>query len=137
ADPFFGGKGPDRNGCRECGECMTGCRHGAKNTLVKNYLYLAEQAGAEILPLTTAAEVVPMPGGSYAVHTHATGRTRANRRRITADQVVFAAGTLGTQDLLHRMKADGVLPHVSDRLGLLTRTNSEALVGAVTKQVGQ
>lgn len=136
ADPFFGGKGPARSGCQECGECMTGCRHGAKNTLVKNYLYLAEQAGAEILPLTTVREVRPLDDGGYAVHTHRTGRRRAARRRFTARQVVFAAGTLGTQDLLHRMKADGVLPHISDRLGLLTRTNSESLVGAVTKKVG-
>ncbi|WP_344102323.1 GMC family oxidoreductase [Myceligenerans crystallogenes] len=136
-DPFFGGAGPERTGCRECGECMTGCRHGAKNSLAKNYLYLAEQAGAVVHPLTTARTVRPLAGGGYEVLTHRTGRRRADRRRLTARQVVFAAGTLGTQDLLHRMRADGELPGISDRLGALTRTNSEALLGAVTKKVGE
>ncbi|GAB3166802.1 GMC family oxidoreductase [Myceligenerans halotolerans] len=135
ADPFFGGAGPERTGCRECGECMTGCRHGAKNSLVKNYLYLAEQAGAEVRPLTTARVVRPLAGGGYEVLTHRTSRRGKDRKRFTAREVVFAAGTLGTQDLLHRMKADGALPHISDRLGRLTRTNSESLLGAVTKKV--
>src|ERR1044072_4919398 len=62
-DPFFGGAGPARSGCHECGSCMTGCRVGAKNTLVKNYLYLAEQAGAKVLPLTTVTAVRPVAGG--------------------------------------------------------------------------
>ena len=66
-DPFFGGKGPRRRGCIECGECMTGCRHGAKNTLVKNYLYLAESAGAAIHPERTVTAVRPLPGGGYRV----------------------------------------------------------------------
>ena len=34
-DPYFDGDGPARTGCIRCGECMVGCRHGAKNTLVK------------------------------------------------------------------------------------------------------
>lgn len=135
ADPYFGGAGPARTGCRECGECMTGCRHGAKNTLVKNYLHLAERSGAEIRPLTTASVVRPLDGGGYEVLTHRTGHPRTGRRRFTAGQVVFAAGTLGTQDLLHRMRDGGVLPHISDRLGHLTRTNSESLLGAMTKKV--
>jgi cholesterol oxidase len=133
-DPFFGGAGPRRRGCLECGECMSGCRHNAKNTLVKNYLYLAERAGAKIHDLTTVTAVRPIDGG-YAVDTVRTGswRPKQTARTITAEQVVFAAGTWGTQQLLHRMKADNVLPHLSDRLGLLTRTNSEALCMASTK----
>ncbi|GAA2242701.1 GMC family oxidoreductase [Promicromonospora sukumoe] len=139
ADPFFGGAGPERTGCVECGECMTGCRHGAKNTLVKNYLYLAERAGAVVHPLTTADVVRPLPdarGGGYEIRAHRTGRRWAGRRTFTARQVVFAAGTLGTQRLLHAMKDAGTLPGLSGRLGHLTRTNSEALLGAMTHKVG-
>lgn len=135
-DPYFGGAGPARAGCRHCGECMTGCRHNAKNTLVKNYLHLAEQAGAVIHPLTTAQSVRPLPSGGYAVDVRRTGARFAARRRavgggvIEADQVVFAAGALGTQRLLHRSRAAGHLPAISPRLGSLTRTNSEAILGA-------
>jgi cholesterol oxidase len=133
-DPFFGGAGPRRRGCLEVGECMTGCRHNAKNTLVKNYLYLAEQAGATVHPQTTAVAVRALGRGGYAVDTVRTGAWRAGRTRhsFTAEQVVFAAGTWGTQQLLHRMKAAGSLPGISARLGFLTRTNSEALGGALT-----
>jgi cholesterol oxidase len=137
ADPFFGGAGPSRRGCLETGECMTGCRHGAKNTLVKNYLYLAEKAGATVHPQVTAVAVRPLGGGQggYAVSTRRTGAWpgRQAARSFTAGQVVFAAGTWGTQQLLHRMKATGSLPAISGRLGELTRTNSEALGGALTK----
>ncbi|GAA2364090.1 GMC family oxidoreductase [Dactylosporangium salmoneum] len=138
-DPYFGGAGPQRQSCEHCGSCMTGCRVGAKNTLVKNYLYLAERMGAEVFPLTTATEVRPAvpgsPDGGYTVHTRGTGR-RGRRRTFEAGQVVFAAGALGTQRLLLRMQADGVLPHLSRRLGTLTRTNSESIVGARTLRKG-
>ncbi|MGI8646402.1 MAG: GMC oxidoreductase [Nocardioides sp.] len=133
-DPFFGGAGPDRKTCLNCGECMTGCRHHAKNTLVKNYLYLAEQAGAEVHPLTTVTRVRPRDEGGYRVDARWTkakvSRGRATKR-FTADHVVFAAAALGTQRLLHRLKAEGDLPRLSDRLGYLTRTNSESLPGAI------
>ena len=130
-DPYFGGAGPERTGCTHCGSCMTGCRHGAKNTLVKNYLWLAEQAGVEVHPLTTAVAVRPADGGGYEVGTVRTGSLlRRRRRTFVADQVVFAAGALGTQRLLHEMRATGPLPGLSARLGELTRTNSEAILGA-------
>ncbi|MFR9728160.1 GMC family oxidoreductase N-terminal domain-containing protein [Saccharopolyspora sp. MS10] len=130
-DPYFGGAGPRRRGCLHCGECMTGCRHGAKNTVAKNYLHLAESAGAEVHPLTTVTAVRPLPGGGYAVDTARTGRAwRRDRRVLTAGQVVFAASALGTQKLLHRMRDDGVLPRISSRLGLLSRTNSEQILAA-------
>jgi cholesterol oxidase len=129
-DPFFGGAGPARTGCTECGSCMTGCRVGAKNTLVKNYLYLAEQNGAKVIPLTTVTAVRPLSRG-FAVDLRRTGRrARSARTTITAGQVVLAAGTWGTQRLLHEMKDRGVLPRLSSRLGELTRTNSEAIIGA-------
>lgn len=132
-DPFFGGAGPDRRGCTECGECMTGCRHNAKNTLLKNYLYLAERAGAEVLDRTTVDAIAPRPDGTYAVSVHTSGKSRRRPRTLSAGQVVLAAGTWGTQELLHAMREDGSLPNVSNRLGFLTRTNSEALCSASTK----
>ncbi|MDT0477005.1 GMC family oxidoreductase [Streptomyces sp. DSM 41014] len=132
-DPYFGGAGPDRAACTECGECMTGCRHGAKNTLNENYLHLAEKAGAVVHPMTTVVSVTDDSRGGYAVATLPTdGRRRARGRTLTARRVVLAAGTYGTQTLLHRMKAGGQLPYLSSKLGELTRTNSEALVGAQT-----
>ncbi|MFC9505176.1 GMC family oxidoreductase N-terminal domain-containing protein [Streptomyces sp. NPDC057002] len=132
-DPYFGGAGPARRACAECGECMTGCRHGAKNTLNENYLHLAEKAGAVVHPLTTVVSVTDDSRGGYAVATLPTDdRRKAKGRTYTARKVVIAAGTYGTQTLLHRMKAGGQLPYISDKLGELTRTNSEALVGAQT-----
>ncbi|MER5884775.1 GMC family oxidoreductase [Streptomyces sp. NPDC001941] len=130
-DPYFGGAGPARRACVECGECMTGCRRGAKNTLLENYLYLAERAGARIHPLTTATAVREDGRGGYEV-TAAPTRGRGRPEVLRCRRVVLAAGTYGTQTLLHRMKATGALPGLSDRLGVLTRTNSEALVGALT-----
>ncbi|OKI68979.1 FAD-dependent oxidoreductase [Micromonospora sp. CB01531] len=130
-DPYFGGAGPDRTGCRHCGACMTGCRHGAKNTLVKNYLWLAERLGVQVHPLTTVTAVRPATGGGYDVYAVRTGAwVRQRRQVIHADQVVFAAGALGTQRLLHEMRATGALPGLSPCLGELTRTNSEAILGA-------
>ncbi|MFJ4185827.1 GMC oxidoreductase [Kitasatospora sp. NPDC089509] len=142
ADPYFGGAGPARKACVECGECMTGCRHGAKNMLTENYLYLAERGGAEIHPLTTVARIREHTGADgtsgYAVDVRRTDsrsrtdRVKAGARTVTAARVVVAAGTYGTQSLLHRMRDAGHLPRISERLGELTRTNSEALVGAQT-----
>ena len=134
-DPFFGGEGPARHTCTGCGECMTGCRHNAKNTLVKNYLYLAEKRGAHVHPMTTVTRVVPRHGGGYDVHTKDTrAKTKRRAARTTrtyaAAQVVFAASALGTQRLLHTMKFTGDLPNLSDNLGRLTRTNSESILGA-------
>ncbi|MGH3772194.1 MAG: FAD-dependent oxidoreductase, partial [Pseudonocardiaceae bacterium] len=132
-DPYFGGAGPRRTGCTECGSCMTGCRVGAKNTLVKNYLYLAERAGATVHPLTTVTAVRPQADGTWLVEAARTGPLRLStkkRQTIRANQVVLAAGTWGTQQLLHRMRDKGVLPQLSPRLGELTRSNSEAIVGA-------
>jgi cholesterol oxidase len=132
-DPFFGGVGPRRRGCIECGECLSSCRHGAKNTLLQNYLYLAERGGAVVHPLTAATTVRPLEDGRYAVDTVRSGGPLAGRRgrqTLVTREVVFAAGTLGTQKLLHRMRDEGHLPNLSRRLGELTRTNSEAILAA-------
>ncbi|QGN59249.1 GMC oxidoreductase [Nostocoides sp. HKS02] len=134
-DPYFGGAGPDRTGCTECGNCMVGCRVGAKNTLVKNYLALAERLGVTIEPLRTVVRVAPRAGGGYAVTHEASGAWfRRARHTVTADQVVFAGGAWGTQKLLHAMRQTGVLPRISARLGHLTRTNSEALNGVMMEK---
>ncbi len=133
-DPYFGGVGPDRNACVACGDCMVGCKYNAKNTLVKNYLYLAEQRGAKVMPLTTVTRVSPRAEGGYEValkFTKATRSTPGSTRTITAEQVIFAAAAIGTQKLLHKMKADDHLPRLSDRLGFLSRTNSESILGAI------
>ena len=132
-DPYFGGAGPERRGCIECGECMTGCRHNAKNTLLKNYLHLAEKSGATVIERTTVDAVRPRPAGGYDVVTHRSGRSARRTTTISAEHVVLAAGTWGTQELLHGAVRSGDLPHLSERLGYLTRTNSEALCASSTK----
>jgi cholesterol oxidase len=119
---------------------MVGCREGAKNTLVKNYLALAERLGVRIEPLRTVVDVRPIdaerPHLGYAVTSERSGAWwRRDRRTMTARHVVLAAGTWGTQRLLHSLRAEGSLPDVSPRLGELTRTNSEALVGAMSTRV--
>lgn len=135
-DPYFGGAGPARTGCLECGACMTGCRYGAKNTLLKNYLGLAESAGAQVHPLTIVTGFEQRPDGLWEVRTARTGsKLRRRRKTFTARHVVLAAGTYGTQKLLFKMRDKGKLPKLSDKLGVLTRTNSESIVGAATLKV--
>jgi cholesterol oxidase len=134
ADPYFGGVGPERTACTECGECMTGCRHGAKNTLLKNYLYLAEKAGTEVHDRSTVTTVRKLgaddePGWEITVERTGPLFGRKKTRTFTSDYLIAAAGTWGTQNLLHRQKEDGTLPNLSPHLGQLTRTNSEALLG--------
>ncbi|MBL1074041.1 GMC family oxidoreductase [Nocardia sp. 2] len=135
ADPYFGGAGPRRSGCIHCARCFTGCPHNAKNTTPTNYLYLAEQGGAKIFELTTVTSVRPMTGGGYALETQRSDRwIRKERKTFTAEQVVFAAAALGTQKLLHKMRDEGVLNHLSPRLGELTRSNSEAILNVVSRE---
>jgi cholesterol oxidase len=135
-DPYFGGEGPERTGCMRCGRCMVGCPHGAKNTLVKNYLWLAEHRGAEVTPDRTVTEIRPLGAADgsdgYAVTSERSGLMRGrDRRTVTARGVVVAAGPLGTNRLLQRCRLGGALPRISDRLGELVRTNSEMIL-AVT-----
>ena len=128
-DPYFGGAGPKRVGCTQCGACMVGCRVGAKNTLDTNYLHLAEQRGAQVFPDTEVVDLEPDGEGGWRVHTRRPGPIASGARSFHAAQVIFSAGSLGTQALLHRLRDEGRLPGISPRLGELTRTNSEAIVG--------
>lgn len=127
SDPFFGGEGPDRTGCRLCGECLLGCPYGAKNQVTRNYLPLAERYGAEVRAEHEVTGIVPLPGGGYEL-TVAHPWRRTPIAPIRARRVVLAAGVLGTLDLLFRCRDElGTLPHVSPMLGRRVRTNSEAL----------
>jgi len=135
-DPYFGGEGPERTGCLQCGRCMVGCPHGAKNTLVKNYLWLAERRGVEVVPDRTVTDVRPLGAedGSegYTVTSERSGMLRGRAvRGLTARGVIVAAGALGTNRLLQRCRLGGSLPRISPRLGELVRTNSESIL-AVT-----
>jgi cholesterol oxidase len=132
-DPYFGGEGPERTTCQGCGGCMMGCRHGAKNTLDLNYLYLAEKRGAQVFAETKVVDVHPLRGdggAGYEVHAvDSLARFNRNRRRFTCRGIVFSASSLGTMELLFSLKDKGLLPAISDQLGRFVRTNSESLIG--------
>ena len=134
-DPYFGGEGPERSTCTGCGGCLVGCRHNAKNSLDKNYLYLAERRGAQVFAETRVVDVRPLngkPDGSdgYEVHTECSTALFDKRRRVfRCRAVVFAASSLGTVELLLRLKEGGSLPRLSDDLGKRIRTNAESLLG--------
>mgnify|MGYP000146132885 CR=1 FL=1 len=136
-DPYFNGLGPDRKSCINCGECMTGCRHGAKNTLVKNYLYLAEQAtdgkpAAQVWPLTKVLEIRDLPEGGFELPLAKVAKG-GRGGTIRVPQVIVAAGALGSAKLLQKSRAAGYLGGMSDKLGELSRTNSESLLGVVAR----
>jgi cholesterol oxidase len=136
-DPYFGGVGPDRHGCQQCGACMTGCRFNAKNTLPKNYLGLAESAGAKVFPEHTVESIEELPSGGWKITARKSSAWLGGKRTFTAGEVVVAAGTYNTQKLLHKMKGSKKLTKLSPALGKLSRTNSESLVGAVMPHGGE
>lgn len=133
-DPYFGGEGPPRTGCIFCGACMTGCRHGAKNSLDKNYLYLAERKGATVVPNTCVTAVRPLPGGGYQIEAkERLGWLRYRRRTYKAQKVILSGGVLGTVALLLKMQQDPRgLPKLSKALGQFIRTNNESIIGVVS-----
>jgi cholesterol oxidase len=139
-DPFFGGEGPARAGCIQCGGCMVGCRYNAKNTLVKNYLYFAEKWGAQILAEAEVVDVRPLPpdqpdGARYEVIYHrTTGWLIKPKRQVRTRHVILSAGVLGTVSLLLRCRdITRSLPALSPRLGERVLTNSEALLGSTSR----
>lgn len=131
-DPYFAGAGPSRTGCTSCGGCMLGCRFGAKNTLDKNYLYLAEAKGLELQPESQVDVIRPRQQGGYYVRVATSRPWRRKRPRwVAAQQVVCAGGVLGTVPLLQQLKAAGHLPKLSANLGRFVRTNNESLTGVL------
>ncbi|MCC2637597.1 MAG: glucose-methanol-choline oxidoreductase [Moraxellaceae bacterium] len=133
-DPYFNGKGPDRQGCTQCGRCFTGCAVGAKNSLDKNYLYFAERAGVKVLTERKVTHLEPVPEGGYLLHQEHPWDSGITYKPLYARQVILAAGALGTQELLFASRDRyRTLPKVSKTLGARVRTNSEALVGILAK----
>ena len=134
-DPFFDGKGPERTGCNFCGGCFIGCRNNAKNTLVKNYLYLAEKLGVQVFPETTAKLIREMPSGEYQIDTVRTTSlfSRGGKKTFEADNIIFSAGVLGTLDLLFKCREQGTLNKLSPMLGQRVRTNSEVVTSITSK----
>ncbi len=132
SDPYFEGKGPDRTGCTFCGACMIGCPVGAKNTLDKNYLHLAEGLGADIIPETEVTGVRPWKDG-YEVLTRKSTGLLSPKKTFRAGGVIFSGGVLGNVKLLNRCKQDKLLPDISAQLGNYVRTNSEALLGVKSR----
>jgi cholesterol oxidase len=133
-DPYFEGKGPERAGCVFCGGCMVGCRHNAKNTLDKNYLYLAEKLGVDIYPETQVDCIEQLPESGYRLKTFKpTSQLDRRRQEWRAPTVVLAAGVLGTVDLLLAAQENNRLPGLSKAVGKRVRTNSETIVGATAR----
>lgn len=133
-DPYFDGKGPPRTGCRFCGGCMIGCRHDAKNTLDRNYLFLAQKIGVQLFPETTANLIREAPQGGWLVDTYrTTSFLRGHKRTFQARNLVLSAGALGSTGLLLKCREEGTLPRLSPMLGCRVRTNSETLTGATAR----
>ncbi len=133
-DPYFAGEGPRRSGCNSCGACMTGCRVGAKNTLDRNYLYLAEKRGVEVRPETEVLAVRALESGGYTIET----KSASGASSIEAERVIFSGGVMGTIPLLLKMKRDPKgLPRLSDKVGRMVRTNNEALIGVVSPNTNE
>lgn len=140
-DPYFGGEGPARTGCTQCGRCMIGCPVGAKNTLLKNYLWFAERHGAQLRADRTVTDLRPIDGdrgttGWIVEHERAGIRQGRDVQQVRARGVVVAGGALGSNTVLQRARLQGSLPHLSQRLGDLVRTNSESIL-AVTVPPGE
>lgn len=135
-DPYFDGEGPDRTGCIGCGGCFTGCRHNAKNTLDKNYLWLARKRGMQLHADTHVTSVRPLPGGGYRVSARQGARLFGTKRvSFTARNVIFSGGVLGSVSLLLKMKQDPAgLPELPAPLGRTVRTNSESLISVTNSR---
>lgn len=131
-DPYFNGKGPERTGCDFCGSCMVGCPSGAKNSLDKNYLYLAEGLGVDIIPETEVIGVTPQNGG-YKITTKKSTGIFKSKKTFKTKGAVFSGGVMGSVKLLMKCKQEGMLPKISNRLGDFVRTNSEALMGVKSR----
>jgi len=133
-DPYFDGKGPERTGCVFCGGCMVGCRYNSKNSLDKNYLFLAEKLGVTIIPETQVVDVIQNNDGNYSLKTKRTTGILSRENKYLSKGVVFSGGVMGTVKLLLKCKDNNSLPKISPQLGNFVRTNSEALVGSISSR---
>lgn len=140
-DPYFGGEGPPRSGCIHCGGCMVGCRHNAKNSLDKNYLYFAEKDGAEVRAECNVVDIRPVPDATpgdpryEVIYERTGGWLRRGKATVAARKVIVSAGVLGTVNLLLRCRDETrSLPRLSQQLGKRVRSNSEALMGVTARQ---
>jgi cholesterol oxidase len=135
ADPFFGGEGPERAGCKQCGGCMVGCRYNAKNTLPKNYLYFAEKQGAQVIAEVEVTDVRPstFDGSRYEITYQDSTKFFKQKQTVLAKNVIFSAGVMGTMNLLLNLR-ESSLPKLSPKLGTVVRTNSEALLGSIARK---
>jgi cholesterol oxidase len=140
-DPYFGGEGPPRRGCDYCGGCMVGCRNNGKNSLDKNYLYFAEKRGTEIRPEAEVTDIRPLPAGQpdgaryEVVYRQSTAWLPKPKRKVRTRNVVLSGGVLGTVKLLFQCRdVTRSLPNISQRLGDMVRTNSEALLGISSRK---
>lgn len=133
-DPYFHGLGPLRKGCLECAACMVGCRHNAKNTLDKNYLWFAKKFGAQVVPETLVTRI-EFKDGVYHLHTRSsTSWFRRNERIYRSRGLIVSGGVLGTMQLLLKQKYQlGTLPELSETLGAQLRTNSEMICGVQSR----
>lgn len=133
-DPYFNGDGPSRAGCHLCGRCLTGCPHGSKNTLDLNYLYLAQRLGAHVLPHRKVTDIIPRKDGGYELAMRHPLNPLRKYPELKVGKVIVAAGVLGTLELLFRCRdITGTLSNMSHALGKIVRTNSEAVVGVLSK----
>ncbi len=133
-DPYFDGKGPTRTGCNQCGGCMLGCSYNAKNTLDKNYLYLAEQLGVKVIAEKEVFDVIPLSidgADGYEIHFKDSLSYFPKKDSVKTKSVIFSGGVLGTVDLLLKLKEKS-LPNLSDKVGTGIRTNSESLIGVTS-----
>jgi cholesterol oxidase len=122
--------------CTLCGDCVTGCNHGAKNTVTVNYLPDAVAHGAEVYCEAEVRTVRPVSGGpgdgGWVVTFDVVGGGRPRfdppASFVFADVVVLAAGTLGSTEILMRSRAEGLA--VSPRLGQAFSGNGDVLAFA-------
>ena len=136
-DPYFDGKGPDRNGCVLCGGCMVGCRYNAKNTLDKNYLYLAENLGVQIAPEQEVLSVKEDKNGGYVIAYRKSTGILKRQGKVYARKVIFSGGVMGSVKLLFKCKSMGYLSKISNRLGDYVRTNSESILGIRSRSISK
>ena len=137
-DPFFNGAGPDRSGCQLCGDCLSGCGKNAKNSLDRNYLYLAEKQGAEIITEQKVHQIVPLEAGGYNLQMEHPINKGTTYPTLKADKVIVSGGVLGSLELLFESRdVANTLPDISDRLGAGVRTNSEAFSIVLSKDVNE